>query len=486
MAQIQTQNPGPDAEAGGDSIFFNVMPEPGKGFKAQAPVVLSDEHLANRSSGSGLKTLLKVLLVLVLIGTLGGGGYYAWQNGYLTKVTELLKKEPKEAQQNPESLPQTLSTTPGEWLLKYWGSQTCEVESICSDSADPDRDGLTNLAEYQKATDPNNADSDQDGLADGDEIQIFLTDPLNPRTASNPKYTDGDYMNGGYDIAFQSQLMTAEQRAEVSGRMREFGLHQPTLTTISGGLGKALYDFAAQPEASSTPDTAASPATTTPAATTSTSSSAQAGVDVSPEAKQDRDTRRSTTIKNISIALLKYRDNQGKLPTAGTFEELFSAVKPFLKVATNPHDPINQDPFVYGYQVLQDGQDFQLSYMSETQDQLIKIKAAQAEKYRTAEEADMLDEQRRTDLDTLRGALLVYSSQHVAGNQTYVFPTTERYKTELVPTYISAIPKDPQTKQDYRYEVSATFDTFTLKATLSNPSPGTTGYLCNQDECRAY
>ena len=53
-------------------------------------------------------------------------------------------------------------------------------------------------------------------------------------------------------------------------------------------------------------------------------------------------------------------------------------------------------------------------------------------------------------------------------------------------SYIINWPKDPKTGQEYLYEVSAQFDTFTLKAPLDAPSSGTTGYLCNQEECGAY
>ena len=42
---------------------------------------------------------------------------------------------------------------------------------------DPDRDGLTNLQEYQLGTDPNNPDTDGDGLSDGNEVNKYHTTP---------------------------------------------------------------------------------------------------------------------------------------------------------------------------------------------------------------------------------------------------------------------------------------------------------------------
>jgi hypothetical protein len=43
-------------------------------------------------------------------------------------------------------------------------------------------------------TDPNNADSDGDGLTDGDEVLVYGTHPLNPDT-DNDGLTDGDEVN---------------------------------------------------------------------------------------------------------------------------------------------------------------------------------------------------------------------------------------------------------------------------------------------------
>ena len=83
--------------------------------------------------------------------------------------------------------------------------------------------------------------------------------------------------------------------------------------------------------------------------------------------------------------------------------------------------------------------------------------------------------------------MLLYSSSNAAGSQDYVFPTKDKYKTALVPNYISAIPRDPSTGQDYDYEPSSTFNSFTLKATLQDPPSGDTGYMCNQiDDCNYY
>jgi outer membrane protein OmpA-like peptidoglycan-associated protein/opacity protein-like surface antigen len=58
---------------------------------------------------------------------------------------------------------------------------------------DPDKDGLTNDEEAKLGTDPNNPDTDGDGLNDGDEVRKYKTDPLK-------KDTDGDGLNDGSEV----------------------------------------------------------------------------------------------------------------------------------------------------------------------------------------------------------------------------------------------------------------------------------------------
>lgn len=61
-------------------------------------------------------------------------------------------------------------------------------------SADADSDGLSNIQELALNTDPNNNDTDADGLLDGDEVNIYLTNPL-------VLDSDGDRISDGWEIA---------------------------------------------------------------------------------------------------------------------------------------------------------------------------------------------------------------------------------------------------------------------------------------------
>ncbi|HSW53524.1 MAG TPA: OmpA family protein [Ignavibacteriaceae bacterium] len=59
--------------------------------------------------------------------------------------------------------------------------------------ADKDMDGLGKCDEEKFGTDPNNPDTDGDGLLDGEEVFKYTTDPLNPDT-------DGDGLSDGDEV----------------------------------------------------------------------------------------------------------------------------------------------------------------------------------------------------------------------------------------------------------------------------------------------
>jgi outer membrane protein OmpA-like peptidoglycan-associated protein/opacity protein-like surface antigen len=58
---------------------------------------------------------------------------------------------------------------------------------------DPDKDGLLTSEEKEFGTDPDNPDTDGDGLKDGEEVRTYSTDPLNPDT-------DGDELTDGAEV----------------------------------------------------------------------------------------------------------------------------------------------------------------------------------------------------------------------------------------------------------------------------------------------
>lgn len=80
--------------------------------------------------------------------------------------------------------------------LRIYGEpiQQAQLHSIYDHHRDPDGDALSNLREYQLGTDPHQADTDQDGLTDRDEVEFFTTDPVIADT-------DEDGISDGIEIA---------------------------------------------------------------------------------------------------------------------------------------------------------------------------------------------------------------------------------------------------------------------------------------------
>ncbi|MEZ4180430.1 MAG: hypothetical protein R3B41_02885 [Candidatus Doudnabacteria bacterium] len=362
-----------------------------------------------------------------------------------------------EEQLNPE-----VTTNPG-WLEKYFGSTVCTEISVCGDLSDPDRDGLENIKEFGLGSDPNNPDGDNDGIADGDEINIFNSDPLLRQTYREGEYNDQDFIKGGYDI-LTNQPYTPDRLIQIKLAVANFGLHQPTIATL-GEVAFDLYEYK-DPNGPQLP----------------------ADLDLSPEAKLDRDSQRQSTIKKIGTALLKFKEEETEFPPTEDFVMMSDLVKPYNTLATNYNDPISIDPYNYGYQATNANKSFTLTYYSETQSQLIKYTDQDAAEDAEEENGKAEDEIRKSDVEAIAAALKVYSSIQLQPDSVVsnIFPPLENYKTELVPKYLTVLPTDPLTKLDYTYEVGPTKETFSVKTFLSNPTAGTTGYMCDQISCKPF
>ncbi|RZD38087.1 MAG: hypothetical protein CXT75_02135 [Methanobacteriota archaeon] len=71
---------------------------------------------------------------------------------------------------------------------------------------DTDNDGLNDGEEYNQETDPNNPDSDGDGLSDGDEVHNMTWGPTNPLVAD----TDEDDLNDGDEVGYGTNPNVAD------------------------------------------------------------------------------------------------------------------------------------------------------------------------------------------------------------------------------------------------------------------------------------
>lgn len=432
--------------------------------------------------GAVLCVVLLGFAVWYAISTLGAGTQNGGVKAMLQRLSFLGGKTtttpPPSGQPTPTPAPSTEPAptfeTTTEWRVQYFTTTDCDATQ-CGDAEDPDQDGLSNLKEFQLGTNPTSPDSDTDGLVDGDEVQVFGCSPLDIHTAGDAAYTDADDLKGGWDCgrpAGSADKMTDEKLHQIQTQAAAHPLHDGTLKA----LGETAVKYQLEPASSTTPE----------AQPTDVPAELPSGFDSDPQALLERDLQRLGTIKKVGVALIKYQADNKAYPDVPDFGALMLKLKPYITVATNAQDPVNKAPFVYVYNYLQDGLDFDLTYYSETQKQLIRYTSTQAKKDADAEGAVSRDGQRVQDLEKIRSALLIYSAATVQSGKNFNFPQASQYKQKMVPQYMKALPVDPTTGKDYDYSASKDGATFTLRVALENPASGTSGYACNQDSCQTY
>ncbi len=221
-------------------VSFVVMPKSGGKIVDQTPVnipppppetpthvVSSAPSIPAKSESSARKSVLPyIIIALIVLLILGGLGYY---------FLGPFKKAPAGQNQNASRLPKT-------WLQQYFSQNldadgVCSNDNICGEAADPDKDGLTNYEEFVAGTSPVVSDTDSDGIADGDEVHIYNTLPLQKYTdtrdiAKQNDYNDGIEIRNGYDPLTPGLKFTDTRLQQIQTNIQAYGLHEPTLTTL--------------------------------------------------------------------------------------------------------------------------------------------------------------------------------------------------------------------------------------------------------------
>ena len=94
---------------------------------------------------------------------------------------------------------------PDAWELAIFPGDLTKLSGV--GGADFDGDGLSDINEFAIGTGPNNEDTDEDGLSDGDEINDLETDPKSDDT-------DNDGISDGDEISADNGFVTLPNNAD--------------------------------------------------------------------------------------------------------------------------------------------------------------------------------------------------------------------------------------------------------------------------------
>lgn len=136
--------------------------------------------------GGGVRKMILALVAVVVVGGVGYGVYAYWD--------QLLPSTP-EAALTTTSEPTTIDRTSTE-------VPTTTIEQLpaapTDSTLDTDGDTVTDAKEAELGINPNSPDTDGDELYDGDEVNLFRTNPLQSDTDADG-YSDGAEVKAGYN-----------------------------------------------------------------------------------------------------------------------------------------------------------------------------------------------------------------------------------------------------------------------------------------------
>lgn len=214
---------------------------------ASAPLPSADETETTVSATTVSSTsqpivgkILAVILILAAVFGIGWGAWWFYAN-YIRKtpapvapvaapaVPTAAPTTPPPAETPPSTAPAPTANQPAAVSTSTINTNIQNDSILFGQPIDTDKDGLPDVREKELGTDPNNpdtdgdgltdgqevlvyhtnplkSDTDGDGLSDGDEVLVWKTDPLNPDTDGDG-YPDGEEVQSGYNPLGRGKLL---------------------------------------------------------------------------------------------------------------------------------------------------------------------------------------------------------------------------------------------------------------------------------------
>lgn len=200
---------------GGDSFGINqgqlkptYMPDTGSMYEMKQPI---------------LGKVLMVLIILVLLGGIGFGGWYLYNNFVMPTTNTVAEKNIVDSNENKTEVPVAdeeikIDTAIDSNQIPAAADVSAKMNNdkiLFGESVDSDKDGLDDVREKEIGTDPKKSDTDEDGLNDNDEVIIWKTNPLVIDTDGDT-YKDGEEVKNGYNPLGAGKLFNIPAGANTS------------------------------------------------------------------------------------------------------------------------------------------------------------------------------------------------------------------------------------------------------------------------------
>jgi len=213
LAEVDKTNSNPPvASTPPDALSAGVLKK--KEPLAYNPPQLEQAELNNPSyamKGPVLGKVITFIIILLLLGGLAWGGW--WLYGFL-KQKNIIGSNTNIKNQISNPIP--TNTNPS--ITPSTSSVTTDINNdniLFGEQTDSDKDNLDDRRESDLGTNASKADTDADGLNDGDEVLIWKTDPLNPDTDADG-YKDGEEVRNGYNPAGAGKLFDSSSASTVT------------------------------------------------------------------------------------------------------------------------------------------------------------------------------------------------------------------------------------------------------------------------------
>ena len=166
----------------------------------------------------------KIILGIIFVVILGGLGFGGWwiYNNYFNEASNITAGNVENTATTPTASNVEIvapTTTGNENDVNSATTGTVPTDTdlnrdinndkiLFGEPIDTDKDGLDDVREGEIGTKANIADTDGDGLIDGDEVIIWKTDPLKPDTDGDT-HVDGKEVKNGYNPLGPGKLFQA-------------------------------------------------------------------------------------------------------------------------------------------------------------------------------------------------------------------------------------------------------------------------------------